>query len=239
MILTGITNYLYEVGLLKHQKRTGMWRMGVKDPESVAEHSHRTAIIGYMLASLEEDVNPERVAVLCLFHDIAETRTGDLSWLNQRYIADVKEGEQKAINEQAAQLPAGIAQKVLAISNEYNGRLSRESQLAKDADTLECLLQCREYEIQGYVKAHSWAEMCYAGLRTETAQRLGKECLDADPCKWFETLQDNPNGTSQHILSAQIASELSAKEEVTYALSNHQTQKSFFRFFKFIFQQLT
>lgn len=236
MNLTGITNYLYEVGLLKHQKRTGMWRMGVKDPESVAEHSHRAAIIGYMLASLEEGANPERVAVLCLFHDMQETRTGDLSWLNQRYITNVKEGEQKAIREQAAQLPEKIAQKVLAISDEYNGRLTRESQLAKDADTLDCLLQCREYEMQGYVKAHSWAEMCYAGLRTETAQRLGKECLNADPCKWYETLQDNPNGTSQNIPSAQVASETPAKEEVTHAFSNHRAKGGFLGLFKLIFR---
>ncbi|GHO59288.1 HD domain-containing protein [Ktedonobacter robiniae] len=196
MKLNGIINYLYEVGLLKHQKRTGWWRMMVKDPESVAEHSHRAAVIGYILASLEEGVNAERVAVLCLFHDTSETRTGDLSWLNQRYIAGAKEGERKAILEQTAQLPQVIAQKVVALSEEFNSRVSREAQLAKDADLLECLLQCREYAMQGYVKAQSWADMCYAGLRTETAQNLARECLIADPGQWFETLQENPSSGS-------------------------------------------
>ncbi|HEX4207437.1 MAG TPA: HD domain-containing protein [Ktedonobacteraceae bacterium] len=191
MKLIGITKYLYEMGLLKHQKRTGWWRMGVRDPESVAEHSHRAAIVGYMLASLEEGVNPERVAVLCLFHDVQETRTGDLNWMNQRY-ASIKEGEQKALLEQAAQLPQKIAQKVLALAEEYNCRSSPESRLAKEADTLECLLQCREYHMQGYAKAQSWAEMCYNGLRSETARRLARECLSTDPGQWFETLQDNP-----------------------------------------------
>ncbi len=192
MKLIGITKYLYEMGLLKHQKRTGWWRMGVRDPESVAEHSHRAAIIGYMLASLEEGVNPERVAVLCLFHDVQETRTGDLNWMNQRYAIGAKEGEQKALLEQASQLPQEIAQRVLALAEEYNSRSSPEARLAKEADTLECLLQCREYQMQGYTKAQSWAEMCYAGLRSANARSLARECLNTDPGQWFETLQENP-----------------------------------------------
>jgi putative hydrolase of HD superfamily len=36
---------IYETGLLKLAKRTGWWLCGVKDPESIAEHSFRTAII--------------------------------------------------------------------------------------------------------------------------------------------------------------------------------------------------
>src|SRR5215469_9736084 len=46
--------YLYEVGQLKLSKRTGWWHAGVPDPESVAEHTFRTAIIGYVLAVLED-----------------------------------------------------------------------------------------------------------------------------------------------------------------------------------------
>src|ERR1041385_3926786 len=98
-----IAKYLYEIGHLKHQKRTGLWRIGVRDPESVAEHSYRTAVIGYILASLE-GANPERTAVLCLFHDTAETRIGDMHWITKRYI-QTKEGEQAAFKEQIEQLP--------------------------------------------------------------------------------------------------------------------------------------
>jgi len=165
--------------------------MGVRDPESVAEHSYRTAVIGYILASLE-GVNPEKTAALCLFHDVAETRIGDMHWITKRYL-HAKEGEQTASNEQVEQLPQDIAGSVLALIGEYNERSSREAQVAREADLLECLLQAREYQMQGYTKAFEWANMCYEGLQTETARDLARDCLSTDPGDWFEDLQRNPH----------------------------------------------
>jgi len=189
--LATIAKYLYEVGTLKHQRRTGWWRIGVRDPESVAEHSYRTAIIGYVLASLE-GADPDKTASICLFHDTAEARIGDLHWVAKRYI-QTKEGEQRASNEQIAQLPAEIASRVHALINQYSERSSREAQLAREADLLECLLQAREYQLQGYVKALEWAVMLRDGLTTETAGKLADACLATDPGKWFEDLQSNPH----------------------------------------------
>jgi putative hydrolase of HD superfamily len=189
--LADIAKYLYEIGQLKHQKRTGWWRMGVRDPESVAEHSYRTAVIGYILASLEQ-ANPEKTAALCLFHDTAETRIGDLHWVTKRYLR-VKEGEQVAFNEQTEQLPQDIADKVRALVGEFEERSSRESLLAREADLLECLLQSREYEMQGYTKAAEWARICREGLQTETAKQLADACLNGDPGDWFQDLQSNPH----------------------------------------------
>ena len=61
----GIANYLFEMGLLKRAKRTGWWIAGIKDPETIAEHSFRTAIIGAMLATQERYMRtpPPRVAL--------------------------------------------------------------------------------------------------------------------------------------------------------------------------------
>lgn len=191
MKLADIAKYLYEIGHLKHQKRTGWWRMGVRDPESVAEHSYRTAVIGYILASLEQ-ANPEKTAALCLFHDTAETRIGDLHWITKRYLR-TKEGEQIAFNEQTEQLPQDIAGKVRTLVGEYEERSSRESLLAHDADLLECLLQSREYEMQGYTKGAEWARICREGLQTETAKKLADACLNGDPGDWFQDLQSNPH----------------------------------------------
>jgi putative hydrolases of HD superfamily len=189
--LADLANYLYEIGHLKHQKRTGWWRMGVRDPESVAEHSYRTAVIGYILAALEQ-ADPEKTAALCLFHDTAETRIGDLHWVTKRYLR-TKEGEQVAFNEQTEQLPQDIADKVRALVGEYEERSSRESLLAREADLLECLLQSREYEMQGYTKGAEWARICREGLQTETAKDLADACLNGDPGAWFQDLQSNPH----------------------------------------------
>ena len=46
-----LAKYMYEIGQMKRVQRSGWWLTGVSDPESVAEHSFRAAILGYILAS--------------------------------------------------------------------------------------------------------------------------------------------------------------------------------------------
>jgi putative hydrolases of HD superfamily len=188
--LASITKYLYEIGHLKHLKRSGWWRMGVREPESVAEHSYRTAVIGYVLAFLE-GADPEKTASICLFHDTAETRIGDLHWVAKRYLS-TKEGEQTALKEQTEQLPQDLAERIQALIGEYKERSSQEAQLVREADLLECLLQAREYEMQGYTKGLEWAKICREGLQTDTARNLADACLNNDPGDWFQDIQRNP-----------------------------------------------
>ena len=47
---TGTAGYLLELGMLKRAKRSGWWIAGVKDPETIAEHSFRTAVVGSVLS---------------------------------------------------------------------------------------------------------------------------------------------------------------------------------------------
>jgi 5'-deoxynucleotidase YfbR-like HD superfamily hydrolase len=58
---------------------------GIADPESVAEHSLRVAIVGIALAALEgADVG--RTAALFVAHDAPETRTGDIPAVRRAYV---------------------------------------------------------------------------------------------------------------------------------------------------------
>src|SRR5258708_32840707 len=70
---------------LKRSKRTGWWIAGIKDPETIAEHSWRTAVIGAVLATME-GADPAKAALLATFHDTQETRIGDIPWIGRRYI---------------------------------------------------------------------------------------------------------------------------------------------------------
>ncbi|MDR1612214.1 MAG: 5'-deoxynucleotidase [Planctomycetota bacterium] len=52
-------------------------------PENIQEHSHRTAVLAHLLATIRNvkfggDANPERAAFLALLHDAGEALTGDL-----------------------------------------------------------------------------------------------------------------------------------------------------------------
>ena len=73
------------MGLLKRYKRTGWLIAGVDNPESIAEHTFRTAIIGYLLARME-GADPAKTATLCLFHDTQESRIGDVPSVGKAYV---------------------------------------------------------------------------------------------------------------------------------------------------------
>lgn len=57
---------------------------GVKDPESVAEHSWRTSLIASLIAK-PEGADPAQAAYLAVWHDTQETRTGDVNYVGKKY----------------------------------------------------------------------------------------------------------------------------------------------------------
>ncbi|GAA3571057.1 hypothetical protein GCM10022222_63960 [Amycolatopsis ultiminotia] len=50
---TALAAFGYELGLLKRIRRASWWHAGVRDPESVAEHSMRAAQVAALLAAEE------------------------------------------------------------------------------------------------------------------------------------------------------------------------------------------
>ena len=179
----GLTDFLYELGLLKRYRRTGWWVGGVVDPESIAEHSFRTAVIGYLLAVME-GADPARTAALCLFHDTQETRVGDVPLIGKGYVATTPNPE--VTDDQVAGLPAELGRAVRDLVGEYEARETPEARLARDADKLECLLQAREYQTQGHADVAAWVESSAAALRSPSARRLAEAGRRVPPRRWWE-----------------------------------------------------
>jgi len=165
---------------------------GIADPESVAEHSFRTAILGYILAHLA-DADPMKTAALCLFHDTPEARINDLHSTAKRYI-DPGRGEAVALAEQVERLPQPIADAILSLMGDYEEKTSLEAQLARDADVLECLIQAREYQTQGYVNVQEWIDNCKASLKTDVAKNVAEACLQVEPREWWQGLNMMAHG---------------------------------------------
>lgn len=181
-----LVNFLWETGLLKRVKRSGWWVCGVKDPESVADHSLRCAVLGYLLARLEK-ADPLKVFLMTVFGDIHEARTTDLHKMAQMYF-DVQTADQKAYAQQSAGLPAGIRAELLRSRNEYVAQKSIESIVARDADILECLLQAREYSADGYASAHAFTKKAPRFLRTRSARLMWRRAQKSDPAQWWRVL---------------------------------------------------
>ena len=182
-----IAKFLYEMGQLKRVKRSGWWIAGVKDPESVAEHSFRTALIAYILAQLE-GADPERVVSMALFHDIAESRTNDAHRIVRRYV-DWKNVDRKAVEDQSKRLPDRIAKRITSVLSEFEEAVSSEARIVRDADLLECIVQAREYQALGYNDVVDWIFNAQAALKTESAKKIAAECLKTEPKEWWQGLK--------------------------------------------------
>ena len=182
-----IAKFLYEIGQLKRVKRSGWWIAGVNDPESVAEHSFRTAAIAYLLAHLE-GTDTGKTVLMALFHDLPEARTNDAHRIVRRY-ADWKGVDKKAITEQCKRLPDGVGTQVMDLFNEFEKEDSHEAKVVRDADLLECIVQAREYQTLGYNDVADWIINARAVLKTESAKKIAAACLKTEPKEWWQGLK--------------------------------------------------
>ena len=174
--------FLTEAGHLKRTKRAGWWIAGVRDPESVAEHTYRTGIIAYVLA-LMEGCNADRAAVLALFHDVPETRTGDVPSTGKRFMSCA--ADEDVIATQTEGMPADVAGPIRDLIAEFAAEESPEARCAKDADKIECLLQALEYQAQGNTLVQPWVDTMATAVRTESGKRLVESALRVPVDAWW------------------------------------------------------
>ncbi|MDD1633541.1 MAG: HD domain-containing protein [Methylococcaceae bacterium] len=177
--MKNIANFLFEAGMLKRTPRSGFQFLG-SGAESVAEHTFRTTYIGYALGMLEQGADTDRIIKMCLFHDLPEARTGDLNYVNKKYVtAD----EKKAVKHLTDTVPFG--KELLELFNEYEEGKTAEARLARDADQLEMILALKEYKDIGNRYADEWLGFSLKRLRTETAKKLASVILETDSSLWW------------------------------------------------------
>lgn len=171
----------YELGLLKRIRRSGWWHAGVRDPESVAEHTMRAAQLAALIAA-EEGADPARAAFLALWHDSQETRTGDLPHTATAYLN--KPEPRQITADQTARLPGRSRELIRGAVDEYESRQTPEALCAKDADKLEMLLQAVEYRDIGVNRVDGWIDSARKDLRTETGRRIAEAAVISSPLSW-------------------------------------------------------
>ena len=177
--MKNIAHFLFELGMLKRTPRTGFQFLG-SGAETVAEHIFRASLIGYTLARLDGQVDAGRVLLLCLFHDVPEARTGDLNYVNKKY---VRATEGQAVEDLARTLPFGDDYR--ALHAEFAEKASREALIAHDADQLEMILALKEHKDLGNRYADEWYPFSVQRLQTEVAKRLAETIWTTDSSRWW------------------------------------------------------
>ena len=177
--MQSIANFLFEVGMLKRTPRSGFQFLG-SGAESVAEHILRTSYIGYALGKMSKGIDIDRLIKMCLFHDLPEARTGDLNYVNKKY---VEANELQAVNDLSLQIPFGEEIRELVI--EFMEVKTEEARLAHDADQIEMILALKEYKDLGNKYAEEWIEFSLKRLQTEVAKELAKSIIETDSTHWW------------------------------------------------------
>jgi len=178
-----IMQFISEAGMLKNVKRSGWQVLGIHPGESVAEHSFRCAIIGYILADME-GASCYKVILLTLFNDMQEARVTDLHKMAQRYI-NIDKAEDRCFAEQIENLPNSLQKELSGLHEEYRKQKTKESILARDADILECLIQAKEYCEQGFKKAVEFTKRAPRFLKSNSAKKLWSFARDNDITNWW------------------------------------------------------
>ena len=118
--------------------------------ETLAEHTLETAFIAHALAVIHNkrfggSVDPEKAAVLALFHDAPEIITGDLPTPVKYYNSDIKniykEIESAASDRLLELLPDDLRPEFDGLFDPTDPALCR---IVKAADKLSALIKCRD-----------------------------------------------------------------------------------------------
>lgn len=156
---------------LKRTPRTGWLDRGVApvETESVADHTLFTAIVAWLVALEEPNLDADRVLKLALVHDFAEAIVGDQppydAWempppedrdavrefFSVRHLRTPENAAAKSAAEQAAfdtltaDLSPALRDELRALWHEYETHSTPEARFVKEVDTLEAYLQSRHY----------------------------------------------------------------------------------------------
>lgn len=177
--MDSIADFLFEVGMLCKTPRSGYQFLG-SGRESVAEHVLRTVFIGYALCKLNASLNELRVLKMCVLHDLPEARTGDMNYVNKKY---VEVDEAKAVRELTEGLFFG--DDIRRAIEEFNAKETQESKIARDADQIALILQLKEYGDLGNKYSDEWIKYALQRLCTEEGKNLAARIIQTDSTHWW------------------------------------------------------
>jgi len=151
-MLKEILEFSKLIGKLKKIERTGWvtWA-NIQNPESVAEHIFRTAVLGLIVADMKK-LDTEKVVRMCLIHDLPEAIIGDWDPIAKKKlgIEKWKAKEKEAVNKLFALLPQDIRDKYVEAWREFEEVNTEEAKIVKQLDRLEMIIQASEYLEEGY-----------------------------------------------------------------------------------------
>lgn len=148
-------NFFAMLSRMKYINRWGLMRNTIN--ENISEHSLETGMIAHALAIInniyfEGDINPDKVAVYAMYHDVPEIITGDLPTPVKYFAPEIKESykvvEEAAIEKLIKELPEEMRKIYFDLMSE--DRIDKKyRKIVKAADKISALVKCVEERKMG------------------------------------------------------------------------------------------
>ncbi|PID77969.1 MAG: metal-dependent phosphohydrolase [Deltaproteobacteria bacterium] len=174
-----IIKFIFEARHLKSLKRSGYDFLG-NGKESVAEHSFIISVISYILGKLRPEADERKVVLMALFHDLPESRTGDINYFQKKYVT---KDEKRAIDDMTRDLFFGSD--IKSLIDEFNDCSTIEAKLAADADQLSFLVDLKVLSDKGAGKTERWIETVQNRIKTTEGRELAKKIMKSDSDAWW------------------------------------------------------
>ncbi len=121
-----------------------------------------------------------RLITMCLVHDFPEARTGDLNYVQKKYVtAD----ENQAVKDAIEDLPFGPS--LADLIGDFKEGESLEARLARDADQLALCLELKSLMDMGFKPSGKWLSSVSNRLRTEAGKKLYESIMKTNRDAWW------------------------------------------------------
>ncbi|XP_063240302.1 5'-deoxynucleotidase HDDC2 isoform X2 [Bacillus rossius redtenbacheri] len=130
----------------KKTPRRGWELRNIQNPESVAGHMYRMAIMTFLLDE-NDSLDTNRCMKMALIHDLPECIVGDITPYCGVDPAEKKRLEIEAM-ERLAKLAGTAGTEMSELFKEYVSQSTPEAKFVKQLDRMDMILQAFEYEVQ-------------------------------------------------------------------------------------------
>lgn len=178
-----LIDFFLEVGKLKEIPKKGWILIGVKDPESIVEHSFQVALMAWLLAERKKvRFDQERLLKIALAHDLCEVYAGDetpydkilpknkkdwpelfdkwpraiLSQKRKSY-QERRRNEKKSLEKLLSRLSAPLKREILELWLDYEEGKTKEARFVKQVNRIQTLMQALDYGRRHKIRVYkSW-----------------------------------------------------------------------------------
>ncbi len=165
-----LVDFFSEAGKLKEMPRRGWVINDIKNPETVAEHIFRTALMAWILGRKKKGLDTERIIKMALVHDLCEIYAGDTTpydsvlpknkkkrlefmktWprlgdaQRKKLTTEKYKKEYQALEKLVSKLPSDLKSEIKTLWVDYERGLTPEGRFFHQTDRIENFLQAVEY----------------------------------------------------------------------------------------------